>query len=324
MRKSLLAGITGLALLAGCATDPYAYAAPQTYGYGQQPDASQRAIYGEIYLEAGFPDDPYTISLTSGGSIDASNVSNGCVGMISSAPDFQLTYEAGSLPLSFGTRSRSDTTLVINGPDGRWACDDDSGGDTDALVTYRNPRSGVYDVWVGAFGGDSAPAELFVTELTGNYADNRDYRPNNGGRNNFYGGGGYDGPDSSLTALYGEIYLDSGFADDPYRVNLTAGGSYDAGDLGAGCVGMIGQAPDFQVTYDAGSLPLYFRTRANSDTTLVINGPDGQWHCDDDSGGGTNAEVAFYNARSGVYDVWVGSYGGDGGSAQLLISELDR
>src|SRR5690606_28619478 len=90
---------------------------------------------------------------------------------------------------------------------------------------------------------------------------------------------------ANLTANYGEIRLQAGFTPDPYRVELTAGGGIDAymdTDLPAACVGNISNAPDFEVDYDAGSLPLVFRTRSSTDTTLIINGPDGRWHCDDD------------------------------------------
>ena len=68
--------------------------------------------------------------------------------------------------------------------------------------------------------------------------------------------------------------------------------------------------------------PLAIRTEAGTDTTLVVNGPDGQWYCDDDSGGGTNAQVYFAKPSSGTYDIWVGTYGGGTQPATLLITEV--
>lgn len=127
---------------------------------------------------------------------------------------------------------------------------------------------------------------------------------------------------TSLNANYGSVTLDAGFTPDPYRVNVRAGGNVDASNAANGCVGSISNAPDFELNYNAGSLPLVFRTLANSDTTLVINGPDGLWYCDDDSGDGTNAQVSFSKPQSGVYDIWVGTYGGGIQNAQLLITEL--
>ena len=129
---------------------------------------------------------------------------------------------------------------------------------------------------------------------------------------------------AALTANYGEVRLSAGFTPDPHRVNLTAGGSIDAytdTDLPAACVGDISNAPDFEVTYSAGSLPLVFRTRSSTDTTLIINGPDGRWYCDDDSWGDGDAEVRFNRPASGTYDVWIGTFNGGTASAALLITE---
>lgn len=130
--------------------------------------------------------------------------------------------------------------------------------------------------------------------------------------------------DPGRTANFGEIRLNVGFTPDPYRVNLTAGGSIDAytdTNLPAACVGDISNAPDFEVTYSAGSLPLVFRTLSSSDTTLIINGPDGRWYCDDDSFGDGDAEVRFNRPSSGTYDIWIGTFNGGTASAALLITE---
>lgn len=127
-------------------------------------DATQTANFGEIRLSAGFTPDPLVVPMTAGGGVDASRLGNGCVGRISNAPDYQVTFTAGSLPLVFRTRSGEDTTLVINGPDGRWSCDDDSYGDGDAEVRFSNPQSGIYDVWVGTYGSEPAAAQLLITE----------------------------------------------------------------------------------------------------------------------------------------------------------------
>lgn len=127
---------------------------------------------------------------------------------------------------------------------------------------------------------------------------------------------------ASLTANYGEIRLSVGFQPDPYIVNIQAGGSIDGSRLPGSCTGYITQAPDFEVTYSAGSLPLVFRTLSSADTTLIINGPDGQWYCDDDSFGDGDAEVRFNRPQSGIYDIWVGKYGSGGtASARLIITE---
>ena len=127
-------------------------------------DASLTANFGEISLSSGFTPDPYRVSVQAGGSVDGARLPGACTGMISQAPDFELTYQAGSLPLVFRTVSSEDTTLIISGPDGRWHCDDDSYGDGDAMVRFNRPQSGTYDVWVGTFGGGTTSATLQITE----------------------------------------------------------------------------------------------------------------------------------------------------------------
>lgn len=127
-------------------------------------NAGLTAVSGEINLSAGFTPDPYRVSVTAGGNVDGSRLPGSCTGRISEAPDFEVTYSAGSLPLVFRTVSSEDTTLIINGPNGDWSCDDDSYGDGDAEVRFNRPQSGTYDVWVGTFGGGTASATLLITE----------------------------------------------------------------------------------------------------------------------------------------------------------------
>jgi len=299
-------------------------------------NASLNPISGNVRLGAGFTPDPYRVSVYAGGGTDASRLSSSCAGKISEAPDFRLTYEAGSYALSFRTEASEDTTLVVNGPDGSWYCDDDGGGSLNAEVRFNTPRSGVYDVWIGSYGGDLVSGALLVTESGnggnggGQYSsdrprgmyDNGDNRGRDNRGNDNRGSANRGGaPDSSLTANFGEIRLDSGFTPDPYRIDLVAGGTYDASNLGGYCVGKISAAPDLQVTYDSSFLPLVIRTRSRSDTTLVVNGPDGRWYCDDDTGGNSDAEVRFNSPQSGVYDIWVGTYGDDTASTTLSITE---
>lgn len=120
--------------------------------------------FGDIRLQAGFTPDPYRVNVIAGGSVDGGRLPGACTGMISDAPDFRVTYTAGQFPLVFRTVSSTDTTLIINGADGRWYCDDDSFGDGDAQVRINQPGSGTYDIWVGVFSGDSAQATLIITE----------------------------------------------------------------------------------------------------------------------------------------------------------------
>ena len=314
----------GLALMLGAALAATASAAaPLQKGQKSSApavDITQNATFGSISLNAGFTPDPYRVDMFSGGDVDATTIANGCVGMVARAPDFQLTYSAGSLPLIFGVTSENDTTLVINGPDGRWYCDDDSGDGTNPLMSIPNPPSGVYDVFVGAYGGNGAAAQLYMTELNSNaYGDSSTPYNNDNGNNNYAGA-----VDPFEAANYGSLTLRAGFTPDPQVISMRAGGSVNAQNIASHCRGFVSRAPDLEVSYTAGSLPLIFSVAANSDTTLVINGPDGRWYCDDDGGNGAlNPAVQFNNPTSGTYDVWVGTYSsGMSQPATLNVSEL--
>lgn len=153
--KTILAVASALALAA--------IAAPA----GAQ-DISAEPNYGSINLSPGFQPDPHLVSLRAGGDINASNISGAsCSGYITSPPDFRLNWGGkGSLDLKLSVVSNSDTTLVVNGPNGEWYCDDDSGDETNPALTLRS-ASGQYDIWIGTYSsGDTKPAVLSISELT--------------------------------------------------------------------------------------------------------------------------------------------------------------
>ncbi|MFN3686740.1 hypothetical protein [Salinarimonas sp.] len=132
---------------------------------GSAQNFNRNPAFGTHDLAAGFEPDPYRIDVRAGGSRDASTLGSACSGSIADAPDVRINYRAGDFPLSFTVRSRVDTTLVVNDPNGRWYCDDDSAGDLDPMLRFEKPLSGQYDVWIGHFdGGSGRPAQLIVTE----------------------------------------------------------------------------------------------------------------------------------------------------------------
>jgi len=127
-------------------------------------DSSQAPVFGQVTLSAGFDDDPLQRRFRAGRPNNASRLPGSCTGNVGTPPDFRVTYTAGSAPLIFRSVSLADTTLVINGPDGRWYCDDDGFGDLDAEYRFNRPQSGVYDIWIGVIGRAEADATLVVTE----------------------------------------------------------------------------------------------------------------------------------------------------------------
>jgi serine protease Do/protease YdgD len=126
--------------------------------------------FGTVNLSANFAPDPYNVNVTAGGTIPAERLGGAqCVGTIGDAPDVRLNYRAGQgLPLFLSVVARGDTTLVVNLPNGQWACNDDFQGVNPGLV-FRNPQSGQYDIWVGHYErGARLPAQLRISEVPPN------------------------------------------------------------------------------------------------------------------------------------------------------------
>ena len=130
-------------------------------GESNAVNPSQVPSYGTVTLNGGFTPDPRVVRLTSGGEVNAATLQPGCTGFVSRAPDLRVTYQAGSLPLTF-TAVGANVSLLINSPDGRWYCTPLSA----AGATYRfaRPASGRYEIWVGAPRGAGSAAQLQISE----------------------------------------------------------------------------------------------------------------------------------------------------------------
>lgn len=117
-------------------------------------------------------------------------------------------------------------------------------------------------------------------------------------------------PNATLTPGYGTVDLTAGFTPDPYQVNLYAGGIIASDGAIAECyAGWIAEGPDFRLNFTATTNPqLTISATSDSDTTLVIQDPRGNWVCNDD----TNAldpAIVFSSPVSGQYNIWVGTFG---------------
>lgn len=134
-----------------------------------QPSTSADPNFGTINLSAGFDNDPRVVRVVSGGQTAASSAGSNCAGYVSRAPDVRLNYQAGSgLPLIISAASSDDTTLVVNGPDGRWYCDDDGGvNGLNPAVRFNSPGSGRYEIWVGSYRqGQNSETRLHISEVS--------------------------------------------------------------------------------------------------------------------------------------------------------------
>lgn len=128
-------------------------------------------------------------------------------------------------------------------------------------------------------------------------------------------------PDWEAQPYYGDVSLKAGFAPDPHRVELLAGGANVLGDCGFEAAGFVGTPPDFDLYWSGKSSRLRIGVISDADTVLLVNGPDGSWYYSDDDEG-HNPIVVLNNPEEGLYDIWVGSYNANAYSdAVLLITE---
>lgn len=134
--------------------------------------------------------------------------------------------------------------------------------------------------------------------------------------------------DPTAPTFSGSTNLRQSFRPDPRSVRVTSGGDINVQEEFDSCVGYVSSAPDYRVRFTRrgnSALPLIFYVDANHDTTLVINDANGEWFCDDDSGGGTRPMISFTYPDEGTYDIWVGNYEIDEQyDATLRITERTR
>lgn len=128
------------------------------------PNPNLPSNFGSTSLNGGFTT---SVSVVSGGIIDAAVVGSNCRGFISTASDYTVNFSTfvggpGLLPLVITTNAASDTTLVVYDPNGNWFCDDDGGPGFNARVQINSPAPGPYKIWVGSYGGGNSPATLRI------------------------------------------------------------------------------------------------------------------------------------------------------------------
>ena len=112
---------------------------------------------------------------------------------------------------------------------------------------------------------------------------------------------------------YGSVTLDSVTIAEFSTTQMLSGGGIDVSYLGDSCTGYASSNPDLRVHLQdpVTDLSIIFEAiDIDEDTTLIINTPDGKWHCNDDMDIAESLDPGlwFENADAGQYDIWVGSY----------------
>lgn len=126
----------------------------------------------------------------------------------------------------------------------------------------------------------------------------------------------------------GTIRLVTGFAPDPeaLTVDIAPVAAQPPGSK-LTCVGFYPAQPAVDLQYRAGNqYDLYFYARGfeGADLTLGVITPEGEVLCNDDGWYGLNPRIMIGAPATGLYRVWIGTYGGQPARARLFISELNQ
>lgn len=296
-------------------------------------DAAAQPNFAAIYLEAGFPLDPYLVRVESSGTVDASTVQEGCVGVFPEAPDVVVNWTGATELLTFFVYSDVDPSLLVVTPSGEILCNDDFSLDTlNPVISVANPEEGAYAVFVGAYSADQlAYGWLGMTEMPAKNVEEltqADLSPMLAVRPRPVAAALIQRALTELQTasrpIFGETALDAGFGE--FTAPVTGAGVEAVPDFAFGdatCAGFINLVPSFRFSLTSDETALAVLFNGESDATLIVRRPDGTFACSTDAAeGNLNPALLLENALAGDYAVWVGAANPNGFAlGNLVISE---
>lgn len=321
----LIAGVLLIAVVAILATPSLGAALPAAQ---KTPAAAQPATettagedqsaYITINPEAGFPLDPFLVSLQGGGPVEASTLSEGCTGFIPASPAVTVDYQGDADMLRAFFYSDGDTTLVVQTPDGDYLCDDNGNQLVlDATVEITKPVQGPYNVWVGATDAKAlVPGFLVFTthdEVTANTLAlaslvKRPVAPAVLPVRDRLVHAAERLEEASAKVAAADALKAGGKA---VTKDITADGDLPAPELQTGdtlCGGLVNVEPSYAFDWSGDAKALNVFVEADGDTTLLVMAPDGSFLCADDADGNRNLNplLVISEPAAGRYLVWVG------------------
>ena len=264
--------------------------------------------YGSRSFRPGFTPSPFSIELFSGGSNKVGDLDLGdnCLGYVATDPDFVVELVEEFEQITLLVDSKLDTTVIVNTPNGSWACNDDTNGLNPAVV-LREAEAGRYLIWIGSYAQDaSGISTLWITE------DGPELLPTTS-----------NGPDRMQLPTWGEYALSPGFDPASHAKQVMAGGRNLVTDFVAadGCAGYVAEAADFSFSLNEAFEEIWFSAHSPANITMLLNAADGEWYCSDDFLG-SDPGIGFLGAGAGRYDIWIGSYD-EGNYAASIIYATD-
>ncbi len=281
-------------------------------------NAAPASAYLTINPEAGFPLDPFLVSLQGGGPVEASTLSDGCAGYIPSSPAVTVDYKGKADLLRAFFYSDGDTTMVVQTPNGDYVCNDNTNSLVlDATVEITKPVQGSYNVWVGSASAKAlVPGFLVFTSHSNLTAGTMALgslvkRPTAPAvlpvRDRLATAAKWIEEAASKVAA-ADVLKAGGKA---VTKEITANGALPAPELQTGdtlCGGLVTVTPDYAFDWSGDAKTLTLCVEANGDTTLLVKAPDGSFLCADDadSSRNLNPSLAISEPAAGRYLVWVG------------------
>lgn len=279
--------------------------------------AGWKRAYVTLDLAAGFPLDPFLVSVNGGGELDAGILGENCHGYIDVNPTVTVRWSGRADLVRAFTYSDADPVLVVQTPDGKILCGDDASKlALDSQVEIANPSAGTYNIWVGsAQPKQLLPTILVLTAQSGVDLDNfrldtlvkREPLPDSeGALPHAVQANTITDAIARFKGAVGEL-----LGDTPLTQQVSGEGDIAAFDIDFGdaiCNGFIADTPDyvFDVSSDMDQFTVFFESK--QDASLLVVGPDGTVGCNDDSiqAANTNPSVTFEKPKQGRYAVFVG------------------
>lgn len=305
---ALLGVLVSAAALAQADTPP----APGT----ENPEPS---AYLTLDMQAGFALDPFLVSLNGGGEVDASTLGETCVGYINDKPVLTATWAGAVDALRIFFYSDSDSTLVIQRPDGSYVCADDVDENVlDAELVAEQPAAGTYKIWVGSYEPDQLiPGLLVITarpDLSLSSFDPRALVKREPIEVEEEAPAPAEIAAKEAISETQAAQEASGLAaGDTLTATVTAEGlvpSFEVSGEDAVCGGLIGEAPDFVIDVQEGVESLRILFEAEQDTSLLVVHGEEDFFCADDDPELLNANpvLDIETPTPGLYGVFVGRF----------------
>lgn len=278
--------------------------------------AALNRAYVSVDLNAGFPLDPFLVSVNGGGELDARLLNEKCAGYINPNPTLTLNWTGNADLARVFTYSDADPMLVIQTPDGKFLCSDDNNSLLlDAQIEISKPSPGKYNVWVGS----AAPKQLLPTILV--LTMRADVNVSNFQLGDLVKRPAMPQSGSELPrALQAKVVTEalarykgtvSGpLGATPLTQDVKSAGTIAAFDIDLGdakCNGYIGDTPDFVFDVNSAQGQMTVWLASQQDASLLVVGPQGAAYCNDDSSAdNANPSVTIANPAQGRYGVFVG------------------